>query len=456
MNLRDLPIEAGREFFSADSEYGVLGSILFDNEALDRVADIVVAGDFYDPVHGAVFDAMSRLIASGKPADVITTMAELERSGAASSIDYQTLGSYVTHVPSARAARRYAETVAEHAMARRLQAAARYVSEISNEQAGTASDRAARAQSVIESVVSRKDGGDPKPVENFVADMLDRVQAMADGALQPAMPTRIPGIDRRLGGGLRTKKVYVIAARPSVGKSSLAGQILLNLALDNTPVAAFSLEMEESENTNRLVANLGRIDLDCLETGRLSDDDWQRLVDGVERVRNLPLYLQFRPGMTMQHLASKARLLKRKHGIRVVAIDYLQLMSSANRQLSRHHQIEEISRGLKELAGQLDLAVIVLSQLNREVEKRPSGRPVMADLKESGAAEEDADVVMLMWRHERAEPISTIGLDIAKARQGKTGEVALAFEGRYQRWTESANPLTPHQLTQKPRFRSDI
>ena len=285
MNLRDLPIEAGREFFSADSEYGVLGSILFDNEALDRVADIVVAGDFYDPVHGAVFDAMSRLIASGKPADVITTMAELERSGAASSIDYQTLGSYVTHVPSARAARRYAETVAEHAMARRLQAAARYVSEISNEQAGTASDRAARAQSVIESVVSRKDGGDPKPVENFVADMLDRVQAMADGTLQPAMPTRIPGIDRRLGGGLRTKKVYVIAARPSVGKSSLAGQILLNLALDNTPVAAFSLEMEESENTNRLVANLGRIDLDCLETGRLSDDDWQRLVDRSEERR---------------------------------------------------------------------------------------------------------------------------------------------------------------------------
>ena len=456
MNLLDLPIDATSEFFSADSECGVIGSILFDNDAFDRVADILVEGDFFDPVNRSVFAALARLIASGKQADVITTMAELDRSGTTGSIDYQVLGSYINAVPSARAARQYAETVAENAMARRLQGAAREVTEISNEQSGTAHDRAARAQSAIESVASRKDGGDPKPVESFVADMLDRVQAMADGTLQPAMPTRIPGIDRRLGGGLRTKKVYVIAARPSIGKSSLAAQILLNLALNGTPVAAFSLEMEESENTNRLVANLGRIDLDCLETGRLTDDDWQRLVDGVERVRNLPLYLQFKPGMTMQHLASKARHLKRKYGIKAIAIDYLQLMSSANKQLSRHHQIEEISRGLKELSGQLDLAVIVLSQLNREVEKRPSGRPVMADLKESGAAEEDADVVMLMWRHERADPISTIGLDIAKARQGRTGEVALAFEGRYQQWTESTAPLTPHQLTQKPRFRSDI
>ena len=456
MNLLDLPVDAASEFFSADAEHGVLGSILFDNNAFDRVADVVVAGDFHDPVNGAVFDAMARLIVSGRQADVITTMAELERSGSSSAIDYQTLGSFVDAVPSARAARQYAETVAENAMARRLQGAAREVSAIANERADTASDRAARAQAAIEAVVSRKGGGDPRPVEVFVADMLDRVQAMADGSLQPGMPTRIPGIDRRIGGGLRTKKVYILAARPSVGKSSLLGQILLNLALDGTPVAAFSMEMEESENTNRLVSNLGRVDLDSLETGKLADDEWARLCDGVERVRDLPLFLQFKPGMTLQWLGVKARQLKRKHGVKVIGIDYLQLMASANKALSRHHQIEEISRGLKELAGILDVAIVVLSQLNREVEKRTSGRPVMADLKESGAAEEDADVVMLMWRHERAEPISTIGLDIAKSRQGKTGEVALAFEGRYQRWTESTNPLTPHQLTQKPRFRSDI
>lgn len=451
MILDDEPTPA-----SIASEHGVIGSILMDNEAFDRVADLVRDEDFYDPVNRAVFAAAASLVMSGKRADLITVMAELDRQGLAGAIDLPALLAIEHSVPSSRAARQYAQVVAEHALARRLQAATESARGIASDYSLPVLDRVGQAQAVLEGVESVRNSSQPRPVDHFIPDFLDRLQDLADGKVLPGMPTGIPGYDRMLGGGLKTKKLVIIAARPSIGKSSLAQQIGINLATDGVPVGVLSMEMEELELTNRAAANLGRIDLDHIETGKLNDHEWSRVADAVESMRNLPLYFDFQPAMTLQAVASKARMLKRKHGIKILVIDYLQLMSSPNKTASRHHQIEEISRGLKALAGELDLTVVVLSQLNREVEKRTGGRPTLADLKESGAIEEDADVVILMWRHAKGEDVNVIGSDVAKNRGGRVGDVALHFEGRYQRWTESTQSLAEQKAGKPDRYAKDF
>lgn len=445
MNLHDLPLEAEDVPNSQESEHGVLASLLIDNEAFDRVADLVQSGDFYDERNSAIFAAIASLVMSGKHADVITTLGQMQAMGLV-GVTLPELARIEQAAMNARNARQYAQVVAEHALARRLQAATNEARTIALDAAIPVTERVGQAQGILEAVAARKAASQPRPIYDFVADMLDRVQALADGTVQPGIPTRIPTLDKMLGGGIKPKKLMVIAARPSVGKSSIAEQICLNLALDGHGAAMLSMEMTGKEMTDRAACNLGRVNLDHLETGKLDDEEWGRLSEAVERMRDLPLYFDFQSAMTLQDIAAKARMLKRRSNIVLLVVDYLQLCASAKPKESRHHQIEEISRGLKNLAGQLDITIIELSQFSREVEKRASGRPILADLKESGAIEEDADVVALMWRHARGQDADTIGIDLAKNRQGRIGELAMRFEGRYQRWDESTEPL--HQPQQ--------
>lgn len=454
MNLHDCPVDelpVEKIEYSPEAEHGVLGSLFVDNESFDRVADLVQPGDFYDTKHGSIFSAIASLVMAGKHADIITTLSQLQAMGLADGIDLAFLLSLEHSVASSRSARQYAQIVSDHALARRLTSALGDAIDLSRDASIAVSDRVGQAQGIIENVSSRKAASQPKPIADFVVEMLDHVQGMADGTIQPGIPTRIPTLDRMLGGGLKPKKLMVIAARPSIGKSSIAEQICVNLAMDGHATAMLSMEMTGKEMTDRAACNLGRVDLDHLENGKLDDDEWSRFSDAVEQMRNLPLHFDFQSVMTFQDIASKARWLKRKHNIVLLVVDYLQLCTSSKPKESRHHQVEEISRGMKQLAGQLDLTIIELSQLGREVEKRTTGRPILADLKESGAIEEDADVVALMWRHEKGESFSTIGVEIAKNRQGRIGELAMCFEGRYQRWTESTEPLhTQKQNRMKP------
>jgi replicative DNA helicase len=430
------------ELYSPEAEAGVIGAVLYDNNAWDQVADVLTDDSFYRLQHRQVFAALGSLINAGQHADVITTYAKLQSMGKAADIDMSDVLALSHAAPSARNARLYAATVAEHALSRRLQAAASEVVSLAADTSLAVLDRIGQAQGVLEAIEARKGANQPQAIEAFVVGMLDHLQELSDGTVQPGIPTRIPGLDRMLGGGIKPKKLMVIAARPSVGKSSIAQQICLNLAMDGHPAAMFSMEMAESELTSRAICNLGRIDMERMETGKLVNDDWSRLSESVEKVRNLPLYFLYQPAMTLQAIASEARKLKRKYGIKLLVIDYLQLCASAKPAESRHHQIEEISRGLKNLAGQLDITIVELSQFSREVEKRASGRPIMADLKESGAIEEDADVVILMWRHATHDSHQIIGIDLAKNRQGRTGELAMHFEGRHQRWSESTERLS--------------
>jgi replicative DNA helicase len=233
-----------------------------------------------------------------------------------------------------------------------------------------------------------------------------------------------------------------------VGKTALATAIAIAFARAGHGAAIFSMEMETGELMERLTASLGRIDLGNISTGRLTDEEWPRLTEAVEQLRGMPLFLHDQAAMSLHDIRSKARQLRRQHGIKLLVVDYLQLCAASDQRSgsNRHHQLEELSRGLKALAKQLGLTLVLLSQLNREVEKRTSGRPVLADLKESGAIEEDADVVILLSQDRvRTDGAAVIHAEVAKNRGGKKGFLKLAFNGAHQHWVETSDIDAPQR-----------
>lgn len=424
--------------WSPEAETGLVGAILLDNSLYDSVADIIKPSYFHDEDVGAVYATLEKIVLAGGEADAITVS---ERIGPSHTIDLGYVHSLTEFAGTARVIRRYAELIAEKALGRKLLSAAAEVQSISMDMSLGVKDRIGAAQSKLEALQENSIKSTPQAIERFVVNAIDRISDLADGNITPGIPTKIPALDRLLGGGLKPGRQMILAARPSVGKSSLAEQLCLNVADQGYAAALFSQEMTCEEMTDRAIANLGRVDMGRLQSGRLQDEEWTRLTESVEQLRSLPLYIDEQPALTLQDISAKARILKRKHDLKLLVIDYLQLCSPSNPKLSRHHQLEELSRGLKVLAKTLGLTIITLSQLNREVEKRTSGRPIMADLKESGAIEEDADIVMLMWRHEQADGHTIVGLDVPKNRQGRTGDMALHFEGNVQRWHESMASL---------------
>jgi replicative DNA helicase len=240
-----------------------------------------------------------------------------------------------------------------------------------------------------------------------------------------------------MSGGFKPGKLVCIAARPSVGKTSLTLQILRKIAEGGAPVAFLSQEMLREELSNRLVASAGMADYGQIERGCPDNDTWRQVVEGVEILRDIPLYVDDQSGLTLFDIQSKARKLKSKYGINVLAIDYLQLCQTSSRHDNRATAIGEISRGLKKLAMQLGITVVILSQLNRDVEKRVSGKPVMADLKESGDIEQDCDTIMMLSPIQDADGGAVIRCELVKNRAGRKGELALLFKGRYQRWEQT-------------------
>lgn len=432
--------------WSPEAESGLVGGLLIDANTFDQVADIVTAEHFLDETLGQVFAEVAAMVLSGKPVDVVTVFYSLQTSGKSGLVDLPYLHDLTMSAAMPRLMRRYAELVADKALARRFAVAAGEVHHLAFD-ASPVRERIGAAQAKLEALQLGATKSSPQPVERFVVGLLDRLQDLADGKVEPGIPTRIPGLDRLLGGGLKPGRQMILAARPSVGKSSLSEQLCINLAMDGHAAAMFSQEMTCQEMTDRAAANIGHIDMGRLQTGRLDKDEWRRMTEAVERMRGLPLFFDEQPSLTLQDIAAKARVLKRRHDLKLLVVDYIQLCGTTNPKLSRHHQLEEISRGLKSLAKTLGITILTLSQLNREVEKRTSGRPIMADLKESGAIEEDADTVLLMWRHRLDEHSALIGLDVPKNRQGRTGEVPLNFRGAYQLWEESAESLSTARKT---------
>lgn len=441
MHPRDLPEEALP--WSPEAEACVLGALFFNVGAWDQVGDILTPDQFFADAHRRVFNAIGSLVLAGKPVDIITVHEHLLTAGQGEGIDLAALNEIAQSVSSMHAVRRHAEIVAEKALMRGLMAAADDVHTIAVTAGAPVLERLDRAQSRLQELQVHRRRSMPVPVQDMMVGFLDHLSDLSEGRVDPGIPTRIPTLDRMLGGGLMGGKQVVLAARPSIGKSSLAEQICLNLAKDGHAAAFLSQEMTNAELLQRAIANAGRIDLGRLITGKLLDNEWERVTEAVELMRSLPLHFDDQPALSLMDIAAKARMLKRQHNIKLLVVDYLQLCSSPKTATdNRHHQIEEISRGTKSLAKQLDITILLLSQLSREVEKRASGRPQLSDLKESGAIEEDADVVMLLSRNsKRPDGTQLICCDVPKNRQGRTGEIPLHFEGEVQCWSQSTEPL---------------
>lgn len=265
---------------------------------------------------------------------------------------------------------------------------------------------------------------------------LEKLQQNADGFEADYTPTGFEKLDSLIGGGLKPGKVYVLAARPSIGKSAVAQAICESSARHGKPSAMFSQEMTNDEMVCRAISRIGGVGMEFHDKQINSDKDFSAALEGVEVARGLPFWLFDGVNLKIGDIAARARHLKRKHGLKMLAVDYLQLCQAVNPKLSRHHQVEEISRGVKRLAKELEIPILLLSQLNRDVEKRNPPKPIAADLKESGSIEEDADVIILMWTHKEGES-SLLGFDVAKNRGGAKGTFGVTFQKRYQQFYET-------------------
>ena len=425
---------------SIEAESSVLGGLLLDNGAWDRVGDLLKDTDFYRYEHRLIFTAVSALINGSKPADVITVFEQLQSQGRAEEVGgLAYLNSLAQYVPSAANIRRYAEIVRERGVLRKLLSA-------SDEIATNAFNPQGRAVAQILDEAEQKifnigeEGSRMKQgfqsMDPLVVQLLDRVQEMADNPADvTGVPTGFIDLDR-MTSGLQAGDLVVLAARPSMGKTAFAINIAEHVALnEGLPVAVFSMEMGASQLAVRVVGSIGRINQGHLRTGKLTDDEWPRLTEAIEKLRTVSLHIDETPGLTPSELRANARRLARQCGkLGLIVVDYLQLMSgsSSSGGDNRATELGEISRGLKMLAKELQCPVIALSQLNRSVEQRTDKRPMMSDLRESGAIEQDADIIMFIYRdeyytREACKEPGVAEIIIGKQRNGPTGTVKLAF-----------------------------
>lgn len=422
--------------WSQEAEQSVLGSLLQDNDALANVAGMIEASSFWLMVHRRIFETTCELILANKPADVITVFEALRDRGHADECGgLAYLNSLEQSVPSARRIRDYAAIVADKAQRRALLAAVDSAHGVVRD-AQSADVARDRVLSLLHGVKRVNAGKDPQPIRDLMRTRVDHWSALASGDTLPGTPTGLSGIDVALGGGIKPGRVIVLAARPTVGKTSLALQILLSVAGQGHPVVMFSQEMTAGELMDRTAANLGAIAMDRINTGKLENDDWTQVTDVAERCASLPVYVDDQPALSLLDIRAKARQVQRAAGgLTLIVVDYLQLCAAAGTQEKRHHQIEQLSRGIKSLAKELDTCVLLLSQLNRSGE---GGEPEMHQLKESGAIEEDADVVLLLHPMGNEPDGSVLMLaKVAKNRGGRRGRVALSFHGKTQRWAPS-------------------
>ncbi len=423
---------------SLEAEASVLGGLLLDNSAWDRVGDMLTDQDFYRFEHRLIFAAISTLINGSRPADVITVYENLQALGKADEAGgLAYLNSLAQYVPSASNIRRYAEIVRERSILRKLVSAS---DEIATHAFNTQGREVAQILDEAEQKIFSigEEGSRMKQgfqsMDSLVVELLDRVEEMSQNPNDiTGVPTGFYDFDR-MTSGLQPGDLIVLAARPSMGKTALAINIAEHVAVhEGLPVAVFSMEMGASQLAIRIVGSIGRIDQSRLRTGKLSADEWPRLTESIEKLRNVSLHIDETPGLTPSELRANARRLARQCGkLGLIVVDYLQLMSgSSSDGDNRATEIGEISRGLKMLAKELQCPVIALSQLNRSVETRTDKRPMMSDLRESGAIEQDADVIMFIYRDDyynkdSKEP-GVAEVIIGKQRNGPTGTVKLAF-----------------------------
>lgn len=430
------------EIWSIEAEQSVLGAVMLDPSAFDRIGDMP-ASVFFRHQHGDIWRAASALHAAGKPSDVVAVADAMngEKLEAAGGIKY--LNDLCSSIPSARNAKHWADIVRDRAAQRALNAALCDALDLVDG-AGTASEKLERVSALIQPLHSSIVRKAPRSLAEVALKRTEHYSDLQDGKIEAGWSTGLPALDKMLGGGLKPGKLIFLGARPSVGKTSLSAQMLIEQAKQGRKGLMFSQEMSAEEVGDRAVAHLGRVDYGRLQTGELSRDDWGRVVEAVEQCNTLPMHILDQGSLTLGEIRHQIRAMP---GLKVVVLDYLQLCAKAEESgaSNRNSEIEEISRGLKALALELGICLIVLSQLNRKVEERANKKPILADLRDSGSIEQDADVVLFLWPVRDLASGRLVGLDVAKNRQGRTGELGLNFYGAVQRWEESQEPIHQQQ-----------
>ncbi|MFZ5524483.1 MAG: replicative DNA helicase [Pseudomonadota bacterium] len=438
---------------SVEAEQSVLGGLLLEASALDRVADLMTEDDFYRQEHRLIFRQIVRLSEMAKPVDVITVAEALEIAGELDKVGGLTyLGSLAQNVPSAANIRRYGEIVRERSIMRKLvEVGTDIASSAYNPTGRDAAQLLDEAESKVFEIAEAgshgKQGFVPMPpLLTQVVERIETLYARDNPSDVTGIATGFTDIDR-MTSGLQPGELVIVAGRPSMGKTAFSINIAENVALDSKlPVAIFSMEMGATQLAMRMLGSVGKLNQHDLRTGRLQDDDWGRLTHALGRLHDAPIHIDESAALSAMDLRARSRRLHRQsNGLGLIVVDYLQLMSSNVGKASENRatEISEISRSLKALAKELHVPVIALSQLNRGLEQRPNKRPVMSDLRESGAIEQDADLILFIYRDEVYNSDSPdkgkAEIIIGKQRNGPIGKVELAFRGEYTRFDNLAS-----------------
>lgn len=426
---------------SIEAEQTVIGSMILDNEAISVVENILAGEDFYHRQYGIIYDAMIELYEEGRPVDLLTLQNRLKEKDVppeVSSMAY--IGELIAAVPISANAKYYAEIVAEKAVLRRLIKANEEIANACYAGKDSVDNILADTEKTMFHILNRRRNDDFVPIQDVALNALERIHK-ASKSKNPVtgIPTGFTDLDYRMA-GLQPSDLILIAARPSMGKTAFVLNIAQHVAFKkNLCAAIFSLEMSKEQLVNRLFAMESRVDSQAIRTGNLTDDDWDRLVEGVNTVGRSKLIIDDTPGISIAEMRTKCRKFKLEFGLSVIIIDYLQLMSGSGRSSdNRQQEISEISRSLKALARELNVPVLALSQLSRAVESRNDKRPMLSDLRESGAIEQDADVVMFLYRDDYYNKDSTAKniaeVIVAKQRNGPIGTVELVWLPNYTKF----------------------
>ena len=425
---------------SIEAEQSVIGSMVMDAEAITVASEIITGDDFYNKQYGVVFETMVELHNGGKPVDIVTLQNSLKEKNVPAEVSsLEFLRDLITSVPTSANVRSYANIVLENSTLRKL---IRLTEEIEN----TCYARKEPLEVILEetekkvfNLVQKRNTGEVTPIRQVVVNAMAKIESAAKSkGTVTGIPTGFLDLDRRTA-GLQPSDLILIAARPSMGKTAFVLNIAQHVAFkQNMAVAVFSLEMSKEQLVNRMFSLESKVDAQNLRTGQLSEADWEKLIESAGTIAQSHLIIDDTPGISIAEMRSKCRKFKMEHDLKLIIIDYLQLMSGSGKTESRQQEISEISRSLKALARELSVPVIALSQLSRAVEQRPDHRPMMSDLRESGAIEQDADVVMFIYRddyyNKETELKNISEIIIAKQRNGPIGTVNLAWLPQYTKF----------------------
>lgn len=425
------------------AEQSVLGGMLISKDAIADVIEQLKGTDFYRPAHEAIYDTILDLYGRGEPADAITVVAELTKHGEMGRIGGAPyIHTLISMVPTAANAGYYARIVRERAVLRRLvQAGTRIVQLGYATDGGDVDELVNNAQAEVYAVTETRSSEDYAVLGDVIGGAVDEIEAAGHrGEGMVGVPTGFADLDR-LTNGLHPGQMIVLAARPAIGKSTLGIDIARSASIKHGLTSVvFSLEMSRNEITMRLLSAEARIHLQKMRNGSMGEEDWQKLAGTMGKISEAPLFIDDSPNMSLMEIRAKCRRLKQKHDLKLVVIDYLQLMTSGKRVESRQQEVSEFSRALKLLAKELEVPLIAISQLNRGAEQRTDKRPAMSDLRESGSIEQDADIVILLHREDAYEKESPrageADLIVAKHRNGPTDVITVAFQGHYSRFVD--------------------